>query len=48
MLHEKNYMHNNTKYWAFTWGTNVSEKQIPPEVTLKRFLNMRLNFFFNF
>ena len=32
-------MHNNTKYWAFTWGTNVSQKQLPPEVKLKRFLN---------
>ena len=21
-------MHNNTKYWAFTWGTNVSKKQL--------------------
>jgi len=32
-------MHNNTKHWAFTWGTNVSQKQLPPEVKLKRFLN---------
>lgn len=32
-------MHNNTKYWAFTWETNVSQKQLPPEVKLKRFLN---------
>lgn len=32
-------MHYNIKYWAFTWRTNVSQKQLPPEVKLKRFLN---------
>ena len=32
-------MHNNTKYWAFTWDTNVKQKQLPNEVKLKKFLN---------
>lgn len=32
-------MHNNTKYWAFTWNTNINQKQLPDEIKLKRFLN---------
>ena len=32
-------MHKNTKYWAFTWGTTVTQKKLPNEVKLKKFLN---------
>ena len=32
-------MHKNTKYWCFTWGTTVSQKKLPGEVKLKKFLN---------
>lgn len=32
-------MHKNTKYWAFTWETNVFQKELPNKEKLKRFLN---------
>jgi len=32
-------MHKNTKYWCFTWGTTVTEKKLPNEIKLKKFLN---------
>lgn len=32
-------MHKNTKYWSFTWGTTVTQKKLPNEVKLKKFLN---------
>lgn len=33
-------MHKNTKYWVFTWDTNVSQKKLPNETKLKKFLNL--------
>jgi hypothetical protein len=33
-------MHKNTKYWAFTWDTNGSQKKLPNETKLKKFLNL--------
>lgn len=32
-------MNTNTKNWAFTWDTNVNQKQLPNEMKLKKFLN---------
>ena len=32
-------MNTNTKNWAFTWGTTVSQKKLPNENKLKGFLN---------
>lgn len=32
-------MNQNTKNWAFTWGTNANQKQLPNEMKLKQFLN---------
>lgn len=32
-------MHTNTKYWSFTWDTNIKQKKIPEELELKEFLN---------
>lgn len=32
-------MHKNTKYWSFTWGTTVTQKRLPDEIKLKKFLN---------
>ena len=32
-------MHKNTKYWSFTWGTTVTQKKLPNEAKLKKFLN---------
>jgi len=32
-------MHKNTKYWSFTWGTTVTQKKLPNEMKLKKFLN---------
>nr|ULD16019.1 hypothetical protein [Cylindrotheca closterium] len=32
-------MHKNTKYWCFTWGTTVTQKKLPNEIKLKKFLN---------
>ena len=31
--------HNNTKYWAFTWETNVRQKKLPDEESLIKMLN---------
>ena len=36
---EEKKLHNNTKYWAFTWGTTVTQKKLPGEKKLKNFLN---------
>ncbi|ALE29557.1 replication associated protein [Lake Sarah-associated circular molecule 10] len=30
---------NNTKYWCFTWDTNISQKKLPPVADLINFLN---------
>lgn len=30
---------NNTKYWSFTWQTNINQKTIPDENLLLYFLN---------
>lgn len=32
-------MNAQTKNWAFTWDTNVNQKQLPNEMKLKKFLN---------
>lgn len=32
-------MHKNTKYWFFTWETNINQKQIPSEKQLRKFLD---------
>jgi len=32
-------MHTNTKYWSFTWDTNVSQKKLPSELLLINYLN---------
>jgi len=32
-------VHNLTKYWAFTWDTNVLQKQLPKIIDLKVFLD---------
>ena len=32
-------MHRNTKYWFFTWETNIIQKQLPNVEKLKKFLN---------
>ena len=31
--------HNNTRYWSFTWETNVSQRKLPSEKKLENFLN---------
>jgi len=31
-------MHRNTKYWSFTWDTNVSQKKLPEKQRLQKFL----------
>lgn len=36
---------NNTKYWSFTWNTNVHQKQLPNKKTLIRFLNKNMEHF---
>ena len=33
-------MHKNTKYWAFTWDTNVKQKKLPELGNLKKFLDI--------
>ena len=32
-------MNKNTKYWAFTWETNIHQKKLPSVAKLKTFLN---------
>lgn len=32
-------VNNNTKYWSFTWETNVTQKKLPDETQLMNFLN---------
>ena len=32
-------MHTNTKYWSFTWQTNVKQRKLPEENKLLNFLN---------
>ena len=32
-------MNNNTRYWSFTWETNVKQKKLPTIEKLERFLN---------
>ena len=36
-------MNTNTKYWSFTWDTNVSQKKIPDEESLLRFFNKEVD-----
>lgn len=37
-------MNNNTKNWAFTWGTTVAQKKLPNEIKLKGFLNKNTDY----
>lgn len=32
-------MNGNTKYWCFTWNTNISQKKLPNESFLMNYLN---------
>lgn len=32
-------IHRNTKYWSFTWDTNVNQKKLPNKKKLQDFLN---------
>lgn len=33
-------MHDNTKYWSFTWDTNIAQKKLPSEESLNQFLGL--------
>lgn len=37
-------IHNNTKYWAFTWSRNIKQHQLPKVDKLKKFLNMNSDY----
>lgn len=37
-------MLKNTRYWQFTWETNISQKKLPDKNKLKRYLNFITNY----
>lgn len=36
---KENFMNAETKYWSFTWDTNVNQRKLPPDQKLINFLN---------
>ena len=37
-------MNANTKYWFFTWETNVAQRKLPSKEKLKRFLDRKADY----
>lgn len=37
-------MNTNTKYWSFTWDTNILQKKIPSKMELLQFLNQETDY----
>lgn len=37
-------MHKNTKFWQFTWETNIKQKKLPSLYKLKNYFNSISNY----